>query len=240
MTVMMDIFFGRKRQEAYKAPGKTIEKTLEAPKASDHLLVSHLEDARFVVFDTELTGLKLRKDSIVSIGAVRMAGSRIYLGDYFYRLIRPECDLTAKSVLIHEITPEEVSACPDIDTLLPEFIEFCRDSVLVGHFVSVDVGFVNKELKRMYGRTLQCPAVDTQRIYRWLLQCRENVCAQHEEKIVDLDLKSLSARYRIPVSKAHNALDDAYVTAQLFQRFLAELPEAGIRTVGDLIRIGKP
>ncbi len=240
MTLMMDIFLGKRRQQAHRLPSRALQGSLDALKDSYDLLTSLLEDTRFVVFDTELTGLKLRKDSIVSIGAVKMAGGRIHLGDYFYRLVKPETALTGKSVLIHEITPEEVATCPDIETLLPEFLEFCRDSVLVGHFISVDLGFVDKELKRLYGRTLQCPAIDTQRVYRWLSQQRENGCAYHEQKVEELDLTALAARYRIPVARAHNALDDAYVTAQLFQRFLTELPGAGIRTVADLIRIGKP
>lgn len=240
MTLAMEIFRGRRRQKgARRVPSKALEDSLDALKDSYDLLGLLIEDARYVIFDTELTGLKLRKDSIVSIGAVKMVGGRIHLGDYFYRLVRPETALTGRSVLIHEITPEEVSTCPDIETLLPEFIEFCRDSVLVGHFVSVDLGFVNKELKRLYNRTLQSPAVDTQRIYRWLAQQRENGCAYHEGRIEELDLTSLAGRYRIPVGRAHNALDDAYMTAQLFQRFLAELPGAGIRTVADLIRIGR-
>jgi len=240
MTLMMNLFSGVRRPKLHRTPGKVIEDSLDALKDSYDLLVSLIEDARFVVFDTELTGLNLRKDSIVSIGAVKMAGGRIHLGDYFYRLVRPETALTGKSILIHELTPDEVAVCPDIETLLPEFIDFCRNCVLVGHFVSLDLGFLNKELKRLYNRTLQSPAIDTQRIYRWLTKKKKNGCSYHEEKSEDLDLTSLAAKYRIPASRAHNALDDAYVTAQLFQRFLTELPGAGIHTIADLIQIGKP
>lgn len=239
MTLMMDLFSGKRRTETRRAPSKAIEDSLDALKDSYDLLHSLIEDARFVIFDTELTGLNLRKDSIVSIGAVKMAGGRIHLGDYFYRLVRPQTALTGSSVVIHEITPDEVAICPDIETLLPEFIDFCRDSVLVGHFVSLDIGFLNKDLKRLYGRTLQSPVIDTQMIYRWLTKRNTNGCSFHEEQIVNVDLTSLAGRYRIPVGRAHNALDDAYVTAQLFQRFLTEF-DGTIRTVADLIRIGKP
>jgi len=240
MMLTMDLFSGVRRPKISRKPNKVLEDSLDALKDSYELLVSLIEDARFVVFDTELTGLNLRNNSIVSIGAVKMAGGRIHLGDYFYRLVRPETELTGKSVLIHELTPDEVAVCPDIETLLPEFIEFCRNSVIVGHFVSLDLGFLNKELKRLYGRTLQSPAIDTQRIYRWLTKQQNNGCSYHEEKSEDLDLTSLAAKYRIPSSRAHNALDDAYVTAQLFQRFLSELPGAGIRNIADLIQIGRP
>ena len=60
-----------------------------------------ITEARYVVVDTELTGLDENRDSIVSIGAVRMTGGRIELGDSFYRLASPRTELSAASVVIH-------------------------------------------------------------------------------------------------------------------------------------------
>jgi DNA polymerase-3 subunit epsilon len=209
-------------------------------KVSSDLLQSKLEDARFVVLDTELTGLKLRKDSIVSIGALRMAGGRIFLGDYFYRIVNPRTSLTGSSVVIHEITPSEASECPDIKVFLPELVEYCRDCIIVGHVVSIDLGFINKELKSHFSASLRNPAVDTLSIYRWLEAKKQNACAYHESRPENTTLRSISKKYGISGGKSHNAIEDAYLTAQLFQRLLAELPEYGIRTAADLVRIGKP
>src|ERR1700690_3323657 len=79
-----------------------------------------IRDAAYVVVDTELTGLNEKKDSIVSIGAVKMTGGKIGLGNTFYRLIHPETTLTAESVVIHEITPSDVSEKPSVDIVLSE------------------------------------------------------------------------------------------------------------------------
>src|SRR5512141_25937 len=86
----------------------------------------------YVVVDTELTGLDETKDSIVSIGAVRMTGGSIHVGETFYRLVSPRTELSAGSVVIHEITPSDVMMKPGIDTVLAEFLQVCGDAVLVG------------------------------------------------------------------------------------------------------------
>ncbi len=199
-----------------------------------------IEDAAYVVLDTELTGLNPKKDSIVSLGAIRMRGKEILLGEHFTRLVKPRTSLTAQSVVVHGITPSEVQELPAIDAVLPEFLAFCGDAVVVGHVVSIDLTFLNDELLRLSGAKLRNPAADTQVIHRWLSCREEDACAYYAGNGEATDLFGLAKRYGIPVEGAHDALNDAFVTAQLFQRFLAVLPGKGIKTVDDLLRIGKP
>jgi DNA polymerase III subunit epsilon len=199
-----------------------------------------LDQARYVVFDTELTGLNPRQDSIVSVGAVSMTGRRIEVGRTFYQVVAPRTALRGSSVVVHGITPTEVREQPSIARILPEFLAFCGDSVLVGHVVSIDLGFLNEDLVRLQGRKLPNPAVDTHRLSCWLKSREEDACAFYGGSADGSDLFTLAAQYGIPLSGAHNALNDAFVTAQLFQRFLALLPNRGVGTVRDLVRIGKP
>ena len=91
------------------------------PAIDEALLV---RDARFVVMDTELTGLDEKKDSIVSIGAVRMTGGTIALGNPFYRLASPRTELKADSVCIHEIMPSDCVEQPGIEAVLDEFLDY--------------------------------------------------------------------------------------------------------------------
>lgn len=199
-----------------------------------------ISEATYIVFDTELTGLNVKKDSIVSIGALKMQGGKIDLNEIFYRVVDPEAQLTGKSVVIHEITPSEASNCPKIDALLPEFLDYSRNGIIVGHFVSMDMAFVNKDLIKLFGFPLQNPAVDTRKIYKWIRTQEEQLCAFHAGLSEDTDLASLAKRYSIPANNAHNALNDAFVTAQLFQRFLSLLQKFNINIVTELIRIGQP
>ena len=198
-----------------------------------------ITDVRFVVVDTELTGLDEKKDSIVSIGAVRMTGGRIDLGNVFYRLVSPNTKLTATSVVIHGITPSEVSAQPVIDTVLAEFLDYAADDVLVGHFISIDLAFFNTEMKRLYGRGLGNAAIDTFTLDEWLRK-RLKSQACFAKALSGYRLYDIAKNIGIPVNGSHNAIADAFTTAQLLQRFIPLLQEAGVHDLGELLKRGKP
>ncbi len=196
-------------------------------------------EAQYVILDTELTGLDEKKDSIVSIGAVRMHGGRIDLGETFYRLASPRTALKSESVVIHGITPAEVEFKPEISSVLPEFLDFCGQDALVGHFVSIDLGFINLEAKRLQGSALSNPVLDTFTMYEWLRKRHEFrdrfLSSRHAYKLYDI-----AKIFGISVNGGHNAEVDAFITAQLFQRFIPMLAEAGVRESGELLRIGSP
>ncbi len=195
--------------------------------------------ASYVVVDTELTGLDEKKDSIVSLGAVRMTGGSIDLGNTFYRLISPRTELSAASVVIHEITPSDVESKPGIDSVFGEFLDFCGDAVLVGHFISIDLSFLNRDMRRIRGTEIPNPALDTFSIYEWLRRRNKSRDCM-ATPLAGYRLYDIVKCFDIAVNGAHNALMDAFTTAQLLQRFLPLLAEAGVRDLGDLLRIGTP
>lgn len=196
-------------------------------------------DVDYVVLDTELTGLYEKKDTIVSIGAIRMAGGKIDFGQSFYRLVKPRTDLRAESVVVHEITPSEVHEKPDIETVLAEFLKFCGDDVLVGHCMAIDLEFINKEMKRIYRRGIKNPVLDTYSLFQYL---RRRMPGQSCIATVGngFRLYDIAGSFGIPVNGGHNALMDAYITAQLFQRFIPMLRDTGLDRIGDLLRVGNP
>lgn len=199
-----------------------------------------IDQCRYVVMDTELTGLDRRKDSIVSIGAIAMDGGRILLGRRFYEILSPETALTSESVVVHGITPQECRNKPCIGDVIGDFLRFCEGAVVVGHFLSLDLGFLNKELKRLTGRAFGLPAVDTMRVHAWIQEHDTGFQRHYNGADEELDLFSLARKHQVPVSAAHDAQMDAFITAQLFQRFLRSLPRLGVETVKDLLRIGRP
>jgi DNA polymerase-3 subunit epsilon len=166
-----------------------------------------INDVRYVAVDTELTGLDENKDSIVSIGAVRMTGGRIDLGETFYRLVSPRTELTAASVVIHEIMPSEVVASPGIEPVLAEFLEFCGTDVLVGHFISIDLAFLNREMKRLRGHEIPNAVIDTFSIYEWLQKRRKSRDC-FATPLTGFRLYDIVKCFGIPVNGAHNAIMD--------------------------------
>lgn len=198
-----------------------------------------ISEARYVVLDTELTGLDERKDGIVSIGAVRMQGGRIELGGTFHELVNPTAVLDGRSVVIHGIMPSQLEAKPPIDGVLGSFLDYVAGAVMVGHCLSVDLAFLNREARRLTGAPFRNRAVDTLSLYGWLRQ-RQVDHPAFSEPFPGLSLFDLAGAFEIPVQEGHTALGDAYMTAQLFQRFLPLLAMAGVTDLAGLIRVGDP
>lgn len=199
-----------------------------------------VEDVDYVVLDTELTGLDLQRDSLISIGAVRMAGTRIFPGSAYYRMVRPQTQMKKEAILVHGITPQEVAELPPEDSVLAEFLDYCGGAVLVGHFITIDRSIIDRQLRRLQGHGLRNLLLDTRQIHRWLGLHSRDAERHYTDTDRDCDLFSLARQHDIPISGAHNALADAYLTAQLFQRYLRILPRFGVNTLGALARIAAP
>jgi DNA polymerase III subunit epsilon len=198
-----------------------------------------LGETAFVVLDTELTGLDTRKDDIVSLGALRMLGGRILLGGAFQELVNPRAAMDGRSVVIHGILPSQLEEMPGIEGLLASFMDYVEGAVLVGHCLSIDLAFLDREAKKQCGETFRNPAVDTLSLYGWLRQ-RHTGHPAFGTPLAGLTLFDLAGAFGIPVEAAHTALGDAFVTAQLFQRFLPLLAEAGVTDLDGLLRAGDP
>ena len=175
---------------------------------------------------------------MISVGAVQMHGTRIELGRSFHRLVSPRADFKRESVVIHGITPDDVAEKPPIDAVAAELLSFCGDRVLVGHFLAIDLGFLGRECPTIRAADWRRRAVDTVRLHAWIASQRH--AGDFSATNVELNLDALARRHGIHVGAAHNALADAFTTAQLLQRQLRLLPDYGVRTLGDLLRVGRP
>lgn len=196
--------------------------------------------ARYAVIDTELTGLDARRDSIVSIGGLRMAAGRIVVADYYYEEVRPASALTATSIVLHGITPEEVRERPGIGTVLAQFSAFCSTDILLGHFLEIDLEFLRAALAQAGLPALTNPILDTWPLYEWLSSRAPNDEGPGFPRLKDPRLPALALALGVPFRGMHNALVDAFVTAQIFQRLLRQLDRWGVTTTDALLRIGNP
>lgn len=198
-----------------------------------------LENCRFAVLDTELTGLDARRDEIVSIGAVRIEGMGIVAGESFYTLVQPKVGLPKESTLIHRITPEQVRDRPRLRSVLPGLLEFLDGCLIVGHHVGLDMGFLNRACRTVYGAAPANPCLDTLRmaqIYR--AQQWESSYDRYQGN-VSFALADLSAEFGLPRFPEHNALSDAFQTAYLFLYLARKLSGGGVRTLRDLYEAGR-
>jgi DNA polymerase-3 subunit epsilon len=196
-----------------------------------------LADLQYAVLDTELTSLDSRSNRLLSIGAVGMNGTKILLGEQFYRVVNPGVFVPAQGVLIHKLRPNDVECGEPPEKALAHLQEFIAGKVLVGHFVNVDLNVLRKELGDSSHR-LNNPAIDTARVHRWILQhgpYREDL----EQQLANVSLAVLAKIYGLEFQEAHHALDDAFVTARLWQKLISVLAGMEIRNLNGLLRIGK-
>ena len=201
---------------------------------------SPINKTDFVAFDTELTGLDFKQDAIISIGAVKLRGTTILPVRTFYRLVKPQCELKHKSVVVHELTHTDLECAEDLLEVIGDFVKFIGDAVLIGHFVHIDLNFVNKPLQQAFGVSLKNPALDTSTLHDWLYENDSKFARHYQGMTMKSDLFSMAKKYGVDGGKAHNSFSDAYITAQLFQRFAPFLPECGVKTLKELLKVARP
>lgn len=205
-----------------------------------------LDGARYVVLDTEMTSLDRGSNRLLSLGAIAMDGPRIRFPDQFYRVVDPGVPVPWETILIHRLRPADIASAGSPAEAVRQLMAFARGAVLVGHFLEHDRSVLVKELQSAApplaqqsarNAVLDVPAIDTARVQRWL-DLRDGQDRGHDLRPVDL--AALASRYGLEAREAHHALHDAFVTAQLWQRLLYALQRAGITTVRQALRIGRP
>lgn len=198
-----------------------------------------LAEYTFVVCDTELTGLKQRRDEIIAIGAVKIIDLRIELTQTFHQYIRPRNLEHTDSTLVHRITPEQLKAMPSMAEVLPEFIRFCGDGLIVGHHVALDMNFLNRAAREVLGGTLCNPSIDTMRLAMGFKEAQFMDRHGHGKLSTSYRLEDLGREFGLPQFSPHDALDDALQTAYLFLYLVKKLKQGRIRTLRDLYQAGR-
>ena len=196
-----------------------------------------LHSLRYAVLDTELTSLDSRSNRLLSIGAITMDGTKIRLGEQFYRVVNPGVTVPAQGVLIHKLRPNDVESGEPPARALADLQQFIEGKVLVGHFVNVDLKALRKELGDS-AHKLSNPAIDTARVHDWILRhgpYREDL----EQQLANISLAALAKIYHLDFHEAHHALDDAFVTARLWQKMISKLEAMKVCNLGDALRIAK-
>ena len=174
-----------------------------------------MADIAFVVVDLETTGARPGTSKITEIGAVRIEGLR-QVG-VFETLVNPQRPIPSKIVEITGITSRMVLGAPRIEQVMPHFLDFARDAVVVGHNAAFDLGFLNYELARLKGTRLGDGAIDTVKLSRRMAPGLPN----HRLATVAQALGS-------SVTVFHRALPDAQATADIFLVLVGRLQEIGI------------
>jgi DNA polymerase-3 subunit epsilon len=198
-----------------------------------------LSEYTFVVCDTELTGFDRKRDEIISIGAVLVRDLQIDLGATFHQYIRPRNIEHTQATLIHRITPQQLMEAPPLAEVLPAFVEFMGNSLMVGHFIALDMGFLNRAARKVLGGTLSNPGIDTMRMAQGYRRVLNGHFQDEEDRSCSYALEDLAKEYSLPLFKPHDALEDAMQTAYLFLFLLKKFRRGGLLTLKDIYQAGR-
>jgi len=215
---MLNFFKHKKHPNFWKEYLKTF-KTKESKK---------IEETRFVVFDTETTGLNFEKDRILSIGAIAVLNNTLDVADSF-ELYLKQNEFNAKTVEIHGILKDGNLLKYTEYEALEKFINYLGNSILVAHHAAFDIEMINVALKRMGLPKLKNKSIDTGILYKKL--------EGKKDKHFNLDV--LCKEFNIPKHDRHTASGDAYITALLFLKIISKLKKERTVHYSDLFRNSK-
>ena len=168
-------------------------------------------DQEFVAFDLETTGLSSRSDRIIEIGAVVLKNGEEV--DRFQTFVDPERPLERKIVELTGITDEMLVGAPKIEEVLPKFLDFIGDRVLVAHNSDFDTGFIRAECQRL-GYDYHYTAADT-------LILSQNLLPQLSKFKLNIVSNALS----LPDFNHHRAADDAMTCGLIMAKLMVKLEE---------------
>ena len=186
-----------------------------------------IETTRFVVFDTETTGLNTDSDKIISIGAVSIVNNTIEVADSIELYLKQD-DYHAETVEMHGILKDGNLLKFSEDEAIEQFIVFIGNSVLVAHHAAFDIEMINAALEKVNLPKLKNKSIDTGILYKKL----------EGKKDSHFNLDILCDEFNIPKHDRHTASGDAFMTAILFLKIIAKLNKERTVHYSDLFRTG--
>lgn len=187
-----------------------------------------LRDISYVVFDIETTGLSITRDRIIEIGAVKVVSGVIT--NQYQTFVNPHEKLSGFITNLTGIRDEDVENAPDFRDVIPEFLEFCKGSVLVAHNAIFDIGHIEQAIKVLELPEQDFKIIDTLNLSRYF----------YSDKLKRFNLKAVSRYFKVALDNHHRAGDDAKATAEIFIMMLQDLYKLGIENFDDINKAISP
>ncbi len=177
-------------------------------------------DSEYCVLDIETTGLSFRTEKITELGAIKIKNGEII--DTFECFVNPEKPIPYDVIKVTHITDDMVRDAETIDKVLPKFLEFAGDDILVAHNANFDIGFL-RHFAELQGLRLDNTYIDTLAISR-------DMFPDYKKHKLGIIADNLGIR----VDVAHRALDDVKTLVKVFEVMIKKLKEKGVKTVNEI------
>ncbi len=165
-----------------------------------------------VSLDCETTSLDVKEAEILSIGAVRIRGSRVMTSDRLDIKLKPPRSLTGDSIKIHKIRAMDLSDGVDIEEALEQVLAFVGNRPLLGYYVNFDIRMLDKYIRPRYGFGLPNKAIELSDVYHDIVKWKAIGGS------VDLRFDTIAKKLQLPILERHTALGDAITVALMYVR----------------------
>ena len=173
-----------------------------------------LQHIRFIVFDTETTGLNTKNDRILSIGAISIIGNMMDVADSLDIYVKQD-KFNSKTVKIHGLLKEgNIQKIEEIEAVI-QFLQYIKSSVIIAHHADFDITMINNALKRMQLPKLKNKFLDTGVLIK--------KTKFHDPSKKHYSLDSLCEIFNINMHDRHTAAGDAYITGLIFLKILSAI-----------------
>ena len=180
----------------------------------------------YVVLDVETTGLSKHFCKITELAALRVRGNKVV--DKFQSLVNPECPIPEFITHLTGIDNELVKYEKPIKEVLPGFLDFLGEDIMVGHNVGFDYGFINHNSEKHLEKTLTNSRLCTIKLSRRLLP-----------DLASRKLASLCDYFEVTNEKEHRAMGDCVATNKIFAKMNGILHNNGITEKEDILKFQK-
>nr|WP_028997840.1 3'-5' exonuclease [Azohydromonas australica] len=172
----------------------------------------------WVSLDCETTGLDRRRDEIISIGAVRIAGSRVLTSERLELLVRPEKRaISSEAVKVHRLREQDVAQGITPEAAMAQLMRFIGSRPLVGYYLEFDVAMLNRVVWPMLGLRLPQRKIEVSALfYEW--KNRQLPAHERGNRNVDLRFATMLDELGLPQYEAHDAMNDAVMAALAFTK----------------------
>ena len=192
-----------------------------------HLTIDDLGTAlhtvEFCVVDLETTGGRADDLGITEVGAVRVKAGEV-LGE-FQTLVNPSRPIPSFVSVLTGITDADVARAPTLAAVLPSFLEFSRECVLVAHNAPYDTGYLRAACEAFGYVWRPRGVIDTARLAR---------SAIGRDEVANHKLATLARHFQATTTPNHRALDDARATVDVLHALIARLGSVGVTTLEEL------
>ena len=187
-----------------------------------------LSSLPMLVLDTETTGLDVKTDRVVSIGAVRMVGDRVYRHVTFHQLCTPGRPIPSAASRVHHITDDDVANAPEFAEIWQNCQPLLKGTVMVGYNIPFDIAMLRHESNRAGLAWEEPPFLDILLLAVALI-----------DDLRDDNLEGLTDYLGVDVHDRHNALGDSLMEAETLACLLPRLEDKGIVTYGDALEFSR-